>query len=62
MNTPNQIAAVRDDDFLRKHVGSMLQRGPTHDEIYILLEVAFLMGRVQGGREVGDAIAAKVAA
>jgi hypothetical protein len=58
--TQHNIAAVRSDEFLRKHVAMVCDTpAPTaaaHEEIFMLLEIAYIMGRSAGVRELADAL------
>lgn len=64
--TQHNIPAVRSDEFLRRHVAMICDRAPDaprlHEDIYALLEIAYVMGRISGVDELAKAFSAKVAA
>jgi hypothetical protein len=57
--TPHNIPAVRSDEFLRKHVAILCDQPSTlarHEELFLLLEVAYIMGRTCGVHELATAL------
>jgi hypothetical protein len=65
--TQHNIPTVRIDEFLRRHVARLCDRTPQqpdrlHEDIYALLEIAFVMGRISGVDELAKSFSAKVAA